>query len=259
MEAVPFPGESALSPVVTSRVQHHSPLKPEDLVSTYSIVAYDPVEQAWGIGVASKFLAVGHVVPWATAGVGGIATQSYANTTYGPQGLKLLQEGKTADEVIKLLTEADPQRANRQVGIVDGQGNGATFTGEKCLPWAGGQTGENYACQGNILAGPQVITEMAQAFEKSSGNLAWRIMLALEAAEAAGGDIRGRQSAALLVVKADAGYGGYNDRMIDFRVDDHEAPIIELARILSLKLPRPAEVQGVKSDESATARSTSKP
>ena len=214
----------------------------QQVVSTFSIVAYDPEAKEWGIGVASKFLAVGHVVPWAKAGQGAVATQSYANTTYGPQGLELFAEGKPATEVIRLLTEGDPMRANRQVGVIDQFGNAATFTGEKCLPWAGGKTGEHYACQGNILAGPEVIDNMAKVFEESTGPLAWRIMEALEAADDAGGDLRGRQSAAILVVKEDAGYAALNDRMIDFRVDDHPTPIQELGRILSLKLKRPPQV-----------------
>ena len=209
------------------------------VVSTFSIVAYDAEQKAWGIGVASKFLAVGHVVPWAGSDAGAIATQSYANTSYGPRGLKLLQEGKSAEEVMKVLTESDEQRGRRQVGIVDKEGNAATYTGEKCLPWCGGKTGKNYTCQGNILAGPEVVEEMASAFEQSEGPLAWKIIAALKAADAAGGDVRGRQSAAILIVKEGAGYGGFNDRMIDFRVDDHEQPIPELARILSLRIKPP--------------------
>ncbi len=227
----------------------------QEVVSTFSIVAYDPATKEWGIGVASKFLAVGHVVPWAKAEQGAIATQSFANTTYGPEGLKLLSDGASASEVLKQLTDSDPMRANRQVGLVDKFGNAATFTGEKCLPWAGGKTGENFACQGNILAGPEVIEKMAKAFEDSEGSLTWRIMDALEAADEAGGDIRGRQSAAILVVKEGAGYAGFNDRMIDFRVDDHETPIQELGRILSLKLERPGSKEKDADDESVTEKS----
>lgn len=211
----------------------------DQIVSTFSIVAYDPATESWGIGVASKFLGVGSVVPWANAEIGAIATQSYANTTYGPEGLKLLQQGKSAEEAIQVLTEADELRERRQVGIVDADGNPATFTGKECLPWAGGKTGKHYSCQGNILAGPEVVDDMAEAYETTQGPLAWRIMAALEAADAAGGDVRGRQSAAIYIVKKDAGYGGYNDRMIDFRVDDHETPIPELARILALRIKRP--------------------
>ncbi len=223
-------------------------LNGQKVVSTFSIVAYDPETKEWGIGVASKFLAVGHVVPWAKAGQGAIATQSLANTTYGPKGLKLLKEGLPATEVLKQLTDSDPQRASRQVGLVDKSGNAATYTGEKCLPWAGGKTGDHFACQGNILAGPEVIDKMANAFEKSEGPLTWRIMDALKAADEAGGDIRGRQSAAILVVKEGAGYAGFNDRMIDFRVDDHETPIQELARIVSLKLKQPEKTEKTEED-----------
>lgn len=222
--------------------QNQQAAQPQEVVSTFSIVAFDPETKEWGIAVASKFLAVGHVVPWAQAGQGAVATQSFANTTYGPEGLKLLKEEISASEVIKILTDADSLRGNRQVGLIDKFGNAATFTGEKCLPWAGGKTGEHYACQGNILAGPEVIEAMAEAYEKSAGPLTWRIMDALKAADEAGGDIRGRQSAAVLVVKEGAGYAGLNDRMIDFRVDDHETPIKELERIVALKLRRPEQV-----------------
>src|SRR5262249_54591618 len=155
----------------------------------------------WGIGVASKFLAVGAVVPWAKAGVGAVATQSFANTSYGPKGLELMAQGKPAEETIKALTDDDKQKEQRQVGIVDAQGNAATFTGAKCQPWAGGKTGKHYACQGNILAGEAVVNDMAKAFEESKGPLAWRIIAALEAADKAGGDKRGKQSAAILVVR----------------------------------------------------------
>jgi uncharacterized Ntn-hydrolase superfamily protein len=211
----------------------------EPCICTFSIVAYDPERQEWGIAVASKFLAVGSVVPWAKAGVGAIATQSHANTSYGPKGLELLGEGKSAEEVIKLLTEEDPGKDVRQVGIVDSKGNTATYSGSKCTAWAGGKTGKNYACQGNILAGEAVVDDMAKAFEDSKGPLAWRLLAALEAAEKAGGDKRGKQSAAILVVRDKAGYSGFNDRMIDFRVDDHANPVQELARILALRLKRP--------------------
>jgi uncharacterized Ntn-hydrolase superfamily protein len=208
-------------------------------VRTFSIVAHDPQQKEWGVGVASKFLAVGAVVPWAKAGVGAIATQSYANTTYGPRGLEMLAQGKSADEVVEALTSADSSKNVRQVGIVDAKGKAAQFTGPKCHAWAGGQIGENYCCQGNILAGEDVTKSMAQAFEESKGPLAWRIMAALEAAEKAGGDKRGKQSAAILVVRDKGGYAGFNDRAIDFRVDDHERPLQELARILALQVPRP--------------------
>src|SRR5262245_57875905 len=213
---------------------------PPEPVNTFSIVAYDPDKKEWGVGVASKFLAVGSVVPWAKAGVGAVATQSFANTTYGPKGLELMAEGKSAEEVAKLLTDADTGKDQRQLGLIDAKGESATFTGEKCMAWAGGKAGKHYACQGNILAGEAVVNDMAKAFEEPKGPLAWRIMAALEAADKAGGDKRGKQSAALLVVREKAGYAGYNDRMIDFRVDDHAAPIPELARILALRLRKPA-------------------
>jgi uncharacterized Ntn-hydrolase superfamily protein len=213
--------------------------KADASVNTFSIVAYDPDKQEWGVGVASMFLAVGSVVPWAKAGVGAIATQSLANTTYGPKGLELLAQGKSAEEVMKMLTDADKGKANRQVGILDAKGNAATFTGEKCAAWAGGKTGKHYACQGNILAGEAVVNDMAKAYEDAKGPLAWRIIAALEAAEKAGGDKRGKQSAAILVVREGKGYAGFNDRMIDFRVDDHANPIDELGRILALRMKRP--------------------
>jgi len=207
-------------------------------VCTFSIVGYDPERQEWGVSVASKFLAVGSVVPWGKAGAGAVATQSYANTSYGPRGLELMAQGKSAAEVIKLLTEADEQKALRQVGVVDAKGASATFTGEKCNAWAGGKTGKHYACQGNLLAGEEVVEAMAKAFEETKGPLAWRLMTALEAGDKAGGDKRGKQSAAILVVREKGGYGGF-DRAVDFRVDDHKEPVAELARILSLRMKRP--------------------
>jgi uncharacterized Ntn-hydrolase superfamily protein len=211
--------------------------KPKDpSVNTFSIVAYDPDRQEWGVGVASRYLAVGSVVPWARAGVGAIATQSQANTSYGPKGLQLLGKGKSAAETVRLLTEEDANRDVRQVGIVDARGNAATFTGSRCNAWAGGTTGKHYACQGNILAGEAVVRDMARAFEGTKGALAWRIMTALEAAEKAGGDKRGKQAAAILVVRDKGGAGGFNDRMIDLRVDDHKDPVKELARILALQI-----------------------
>ena len=206
--------------------------------NTFSIVAYDPDAKEWAVGVASKVLGVGTIVPWAKAGVGAIATQSYANITYGPRGLELLAQGRSAEEVLKTLTDADEGRARRQVGVVDAQGNVAHFTGEGCNPWAGHKSGKHYTCQGNLLAGEAVIGDMAAAFEKAQGPLAWRVMAALEAAEAAGGDKRGKQSAAILVVKEKAGYNGDNDRMIDFRVDDNAEPVKELGRILALRVKK---------------------
>lgn len=212
---------------------------PPEEVSTFSIVAWDPAERAWGIAVASRFLAVGSVVPWAQAEAGAIATQSFANTSYGPKGLTRLANGESAADVLNALTAEDPNAAGRQVGIVDAQGRAATYTGSGCRPWAGGRTGPGYACQGNLLTGPEVVDAMAGSFESAHGPLAWRLMQCLEAGDAEGGDRRGRQSAAILVVQNGRGYGGFNDRLIDFRVDDHPQPIEELARILALRLPRP--------------------
>ncbi len=201
---------------------------------TFSIVARDPEAGELGIAVQSKFLAVGAVVPWAQAEVGAIATQAWANTTYGPGGLALLASGLSAKETIARLTGADDGRASRQVGIVAIHGEPATFTGDECFPWAGGHVGEHYSCQGNILVGEETVLSMARTFEQTSGHLCDRLMAALAAGQSAGGDSRGQQSAALLVVRERGGYGGFNDRFIDLRVDDHPQPIEELQRILQL-------------------------
>lgn len=214
---------------------------PPEVVATFSIVGYDPDAKEWGVAVASKFLAVGSVVPWAQAGVGAVATQSFANVTYGPKGLELMGKGKAADDAVKELTAADDGREQRQVGVVDAEGRPATFTGKKCLAWAGGKTGKHCAAQGNILAGPEVVDAMVKSFEESKGPLAWRLMAALQAGDDAGGDKRGKQSAAVYVAKKNGGYGGLNDRSIDFRVDDHKEPIPELARVLALRLRKPEE------------------
>ncbi|MEO0249829.1 MAG: DUF1028 domain-containing protein [candidate division WOR-3 bacterium] len=203
---------------------------------TFSIVAFDPTTGDLGVAVASKFLAVGSVVPWAEAGVGAIATQAFGNTTYGPRGLALLKRKLTPEEVIQRLTREDKNREQRQVGIVDAKGRAATYTGKRCIPWAGGLTGKGYAVQGNILTGEEVVKAMAQAFERAKGELAERLLTALKAGEQAGGDSRGKQSAALLVVRKGGGYAGYNDRYVDLRVDDHPNPIPELERLLKLQL-----------------------
>jgi uncharacterized Ntn-hydrolase superfamily protein len=203
--------------------------------STFSIAACDLDAGEWGVAVASRFLAVGAVVPFARAGVGAVATQSYANTTYGPAGLALLSEGYGARDALNGLLAADSGREQRQVGIVDGQGRAATFTGTGCYPWAGGRTGPGYAAQGNILAGPAVVDRLAETFERESGDLVDRLVAALAAGQAAGGDSRGQQSAALLLVRHGGGYAGFNDRCVDLRVDDHEAPIDELKRLLSIQ------------------------
>ncbi|HET7627034.1 MAG TPA: DUF1028 domain-containing protein [Bacillales bacterium] len=204
------------------------------VVATFSIAAYDPEAEEWGIAVQSKFLAVGSVVPWLKAGAGAVATQSYANTSYGPEGLKLLESGMSAEEVVKRLTDADEDRDLRQVGIVDKSGAAATFTGKDCFEWAGGRIGNHYAAQGNILVNEETVNAMAETFERVDGSLASRLLAALEAGQLAGGDRRGRQSAALAVVREGGGYGGFNDRVVDLRVDDHEKPIKELARIYQL-------------------------
>jgi uncharacterized Ntn-hydrolase superfamily protein len=201
---------------------------------TFSIVARDPQAGELGIAVQSKFLAVGAVVPWARAGVGAIATQSWANTTYGSGGLELLASGLPASEVLAQLTREDDRQTLRQVGIVGVTGAPATYTGEECFPWAGGHIGEHYTCQGNILVGEDTVLAMARTFEETTGHLCDRLVAALAAGQTAGGDSRGQQSAALLVVREGGGYEGSNDRFIDLRVDDHPQPIDELHRILQL-------------------------
>ncbi len=213
--------------------------------STFSIVAWDADHEELGVATQSKFLAVGSVVPWAKAGIGAIATQSWANTSYGPRGLQLLERGAEPEEALSMLLADDPQRESRQVGIVDTKGRAATFTGSDCFAWAGGRTGTGYACQGNILVGEETVNALAETFEATAGEeVAERLVRSLRAAQAAGGDSRGQQSAALVVVKVAGGYGGFNDRYLDLRVDDHTQPIEELARLLKLhKLyyPRPDE------------------
>ena len=204
-------------------------------LSTYSLVACDLETREWGIAVQSKFLAVGAVVPWADPEVGAVATQALANVAYGPRGLELLREGLSADDVVTRLTEEDAGRADRQLGVVDGTGRAASYTGSSCLHWAGGRTGEGYAAQGNILVSEETVTALAETFEETAGNpLADRLLSALAAAQAAGGDSRGQQSASLLVVKRDGGYGGTSDVMVDLRVDDHPTPIEELARLYEM-------------------------
>jgi uncharacterized Ntn-hydrolase superfamily protein len=201
---------------------------------TFSIVATDGT--AWGVAVASKFLAVGAAVPAAAAGVGAIATQSYANLAYRPDGLALLRDGKSAQETLDALTQADDGRAQRQAGIVDRDGNATTYTGDKCHDWAGGRTGPSYAIQGNILTGPDVVDAMERAWLASTATqpLARRLLAALLAGDEAGGDSRGRQSAAVLVASNDGGYAGSTDILVDLRVDDSTAPIPELRRLLDL-------------------------
>ena len=203
--------------------------------STYSLVACDLARGEWGVVVESKFLAVGSVVPWAEPQVGAVATQALANVSYGPEGIELLRGGLSAEDVVARLTEADDGRADRQLGVVDGSGRAASYTGSACLDWAGGMTGDGYAAQGNILVSEETVTALATTFEATAGRpLAKRLLDALAAAQRAGGDRRGQQSASLLVVKKDGGYGGTSDVMVDLRVDDHPAPVDELRRLYEM-------------------------
>lgn len=205
------------------------------MISTYSIAACDLEAGEWGVAVQSKFLAVGAVVPAAEPHVGAIATQAWANLAYRPDGLALLRDGYSADDVVRTLVGADEGRGHRQLGVVDGLGRAATYTGSECLEWAGGTTGPGYAAQGNILVSAATVEALATTFEGSAGRpLAERLLAALAAAEAAGGDRRGRQSAALLVVRKGGGYGGTSDVAADLRVDDDPQPIEELERIYRL-------------------------
>jgi uncharacterized Ntn-hydrolase superfamily protein len=205
------------------------------VIATYSIAACDLDEGVWGVAVESKFLAVGSVVPWAEPHVGAIATQAFANPRYGPDGLALLRQGVGADEVVERLTAADEGREHRQLGVVDRNGESASFTGSECHEWAGSRTGSFYAAQGNILVSQETVDELAQTFESTSGRpLAERLLDCLDAAQAAGGDSRGQQSASLLVVQKDSGYAGLSDSLVDLRVDDHERPLDELRRLYGL-------------------------
>jgi uncharacterized Ntn-hydrolase superfamily protein len=205
----------------------------EPIVATFSIAACDLAAGQWGVATQSKFLAVGSVVPWAEPHVGAIATQAYANPRYGPDGLALLREGLSAQETVERLTAADDGSAHRQLGVVDREGRSATFTGAECMDWAGGIAGRCFAAQGNILVGEETVAALAGTFERTKGQpLADRLVQCLAAAQSAGGDSRGQQSAALLVVERDGGYANLSDTLVDLRVDDHETPIAELARLL---------------------------
>jgi uncharacterized Ntn-hydrolase superfamily protein len=223
------------------------------MVATFSIVALEPETKALGVAVQSRFLAVGAIVPWARAGVGAVATQAMANFNYGPRGLDLMSRGKTAEETLQALISSDDEREHRQLGVVDARGRVATFTGSECFEWAGGVAGEHYAAQGNILVGRETVEAMAETFETTTGDLAGRLLAALDAGQTAGGDSRGKQSAALLVVKEGGGYGGNNDRLLDLRVDDHPEPIRELVRIRALHTlyfgeTRPEDVVAVEGE-----------
>ncbi|HYQ11595.1 MAG TPA: DUF1028 domain-containing protein [Gaiellaceae bacterium] len=207
----------------------------EPLVATYSIVGCDLEARQWGVAVQSKFLAVGALCPFAEAEVGAVATQSFVNPRYGPDGLALLREGLSAEEAVERLTAADEGRGQRQLGIVDREGRAATYTGERCFAWAGGRTGAGYAAQGNILVGEETVDALAATFEATTDlPLVQRLIECLGAAQAAGGDRRGQQSAALIVVEKDGGYAGLSDTLVDLRVDDHERPIEELRRIYAI-------------------------
>ena len=200
-------------------------------VATFSIVAVDTETGEIGVAVQSRIVGVGSVVPFAKAGVGAVATQAFANVGYGPLGLMALEAGMKPDAVIDLLVDEDPLREMRQVAVIAANGTSANFTGRECMDWAGGITGENFAVQGNILTGEEVVTAMAKAFQETKGVLAVRLLAALRAGQEAGGDARGKQSAALLIVREGWGYGGLNDRFRDIRVDEHETPIVELERV----------------------------
>jgi uncharacterized Ntn-hydrolase superfamily protein len=205
------------------------------IVATYSIAACDLDAGRWGVAVQSKFPAVGSVVPWAEPHVGAVATQAWANPRYGPDGLALLRDGLPPEEVVRRLTDPDDERAQRQVGIVDRHGVAAAWTGESCLDWAGHRTGPCYSAQGNILVGAETVDALAETFEGTAGRpLEERLLECLAAAQAAGGDRRGQQSAALLVVERDGGYAALSDVLVDLRVDDHPAPIEELRRLYAV-------------------------
>lgn len=208
----------------------------ENIIATFSIVARDPQTGELAVGVQSKFLAVGSAVPWAKANVGAVATQAWANVSYGPRGLELLEQGLSAQEAVDRLVAEDEGREHRQLGIVDAQGRAAAYTGTQCMHWAGHHVGAGFTCQGNILVSEDTVSAMAAAYKAAADmpHLADRVIAALDAAQQAGGDSRGKQSAALYVVRDKGGYAGFNDRLIDLRVDDHPEPIKELARLMEL-------------------------
>jgi uncharacterized Ntn-hydrolase superfamily protein len=218
---------AALAAVLIAASAAHADHRP----STFSIVAWDSVTQELGVAVQSKYFSVGGVVPWARAGVGAVATQAQVNTSYGPKALAMLESGMAPEEILKALGSIDSSWASRQLGIVDARGRLATWTGPRCNDWAGGEAGADFVCQGNILTGPPVVAKMAQAFRETRGELGERLVAALEAAQKAGGDKRGQQSASLLVVRPSARHPEYAQRYVDLRVEDHRAPIAELRRL----------------------------
>ncbi len=214
---------------------------------TFSIVAYDPAEQAWGVAVASKFPCVGGLVNWAQSNVGAVATQAMPKVKFGPDGLALMAQGKTAQETLAILLKDDPNLNHRQIGLVDRYGNAVAHSGVECLNWAGHVTGEGFTCQGNILAGPQVVAAMADAYKSASGELADRLVAALLAGDAAGGDRRGKQGAGVLVRKVGGGYGGDTDLYLDCRIDDDPDPLPKLQKLVTthhlfLGRPRPEDL-----------------
>ncbi|TMW70442.1 DUF1028 domain-containing protein [Alteribacter natronophilus] len=228
----------------------------EPPVATFSIIGYDPDTEEWGIAVQSKFLGVGAVVPWAKAGVGAVATQSYANTSYGPEGLAMLESGMTPGEVAQELVKDDEDRALRQFAVMDKNGDTAAYTGDDCYSWAGHKAGKYCTAQGNILVSEDTVAALTETFESTDGTLAERLLKALDKAQEAGGDSRGKQSAALYVVQERGGYGGYNDRKFDLRVDDHPEPIRELKRLFelhSLYFSRPDENELLDIEEDVLA------
>jgi uncharacterized Ntn-hydrolase superfamily protein len=234
--------------LVTLRGGVASPMGEDEVrdVNTFSVVGFDPATGDLGVAVESKFFAVGAVVPWVECNVGAIATQAAANTAYGPDGLALLKSGKTAKEVVEALTDPDTNATRRQIGVVDAKGNAATFTGTNCGVWAGGIQGDHFCVQGNLLAGEAVVKGMKEGYEKAraveGSELADWLVAALQAGQEAGGDKRGRQSAALIVMREKAGYNRLNDRYIDLHVEDHPEPIQELSRLLEMhkQFDRPA-------------------
>lgn len=219
-------------------------------IATFSIVGFDPDTGEIGVAVQSKFFAVGSVVPYAKAGVGAVATQAFGNTTFGPRGLELLAAGLSPQATLDSLITPDEGRERRQVGIVDAKGKSVSYTGKECQPWAGGRTGKNYAAQGNILVSEATVDAMAKAFENTKGMLGERLMRALEEGQKAGGDSRGMQSAAILIVKDKGGYGGFNDRYCDLRVDDAVEPIRELRRIFDMWKVQALIIEGYRYVES---------
>ncbi|MFH1689632.1 MAG: DUF1028 domain-containing protein [Candidatus Eisenbacteria bacterium] len=229
-----FPAALVMMAACAVALPLHGTATASEPIATFSIVGYDPATGDLGVAVQSKFFAVGSVVPWARANVGAVASQAYGNTTFGPLGLAMLEEGMSVEAAMESLLAHDSDAAQRQVGMVDAGGNSHAYTGDECMDWAGHESGPNFTAQGNILVSGKTVDAMARAFGESGGILGEKLMRALEAGQAAGGDSRGMQSAAILIVREGGGYGGYNDVYCDLRVDDHEDPIAELRRIFDM-------------------------